>query len=79
MANEELLASRGRVALRAQVFHYRLDELLGFGEFKGDDPDVHHGGVWIAVGVAIDAMLADEYQSVGDEVKLTPPAAVMRA
>src|SRR5260221_2009351 len=59
----------GGFAGLAELFHHGLDEFLGVGEFLGDHAEVHsrHGG--IALAGAIDAVLADEDERIGDAVK----------
>jgi len=53
----------------AQFFHYRLDEFFGVGEFRGDHAEVHGRYRGIAHAGAIDAVLADEDEGVGDAVE----------
>jgi hypothetical protein len=53
----------------AEFFHYGLDEFFGVGKFLGDHAEVHGGDGGIALAGAVDAVLADEDEGVGDAVE----------
>ena len=55
--------------LLPQFFHNGLDELLGSVDFAGDGLKIERGLGWIAVGDAVDAVLADEDERVGEGVQ----------
>ena len=59
----------GGFAEFAEFFHYGLDEFFGVGEFLGDHAEVHRGNRGIAHAGAVDAVLADEDERVGDAVE----------
>jgi hypothetical protein len=61
----------------AEFFHYGLDEFLGVGEFLGDHAEVHGGDGGIAHAGAVDAVLADEDEGVGDAVERDSQAAAV--
>jgi hypothetical protein len=61
----------------AEFFHYRLDEFLGVSEFLGDNAQVHGGDGGVALTGAIDAVLADEDEGVGDAVERDGEAAAV--
>ena len=67
------------LAAFAQFFHYGLDEFLGVGQFLGDEADVQGGLGGIALGVAIDGVLADEDEGVGEAVEGDGEAAALGA
>src|SRR5215469_361250 len=53
----------------AKFFHYRLDEFLGVVEFLGDHAQIHSWHVGIALTGAVDAVLTDQDESIGDAVQ----------
>jgi hypothetical protein len=61
----------------AEFFHYGLDEFLGVSEFLGDHAEVHCGDGGVALAGAVDAVLADEDQGVGDAVERDGEAATV--
>ena len=71
---------RGRLvgfAEFAKFFHYGLDEFFGVGEFLGDHAKVHGGDGGVALAGAVDAVLADEDEGVGDAVERDGQAATV--
>jgi hypothetical protein len=63
----------------AEFFHYGLDEFFSVGEFLGDHTDVHGGDGGIALAGAVDTVLADEDEGVGDAVERDGEAAAVAA
>src|SRR6266478_2707109 len=59
----------GGFAEFAEFFHYGLDEFFGVGEFLGDHTEVHGRDGGVAHAGAVDAVLADEDERVGDAVE----------
>ena len=53
----------------AKLFHHRLDEFFGVGEFLRDHTEVHRGNRGIAHAGAVDAVLADQDQGVGQAIE----------
>jgi hypothetical protein len=53
----------------AELFHHRLDEFFGVGEFLGDHAEVHGGDGGVALAGAVDAVLADQDKGIGDAVE----------
>jgi hypothetical protein len=71
--------SLGGFAGFAEFFHYRLDQFFGVGEFLGDHADVHRGERGIALAGAIDAVLPDQDECVGDAIEGDGEAATIAA
>jgi len=67
----------GGFAEFAEFFHYRLDEFFGVGEFLGNHAEVHRGNRGVALAGAIDAVLADEDECIGDAVERDRQAAAV--
>src|SRR5882724_12179799 len=59
----------GGFAEFAEFFHHGLDEFLGVSEFLGDHAEVHRGNSGVALAGAIDPVLANEDERIGDAVK----------
>lgn len=68
-----------RVAVVSEVFHHALDEFFGLGQFSRDELNVHGGPFGVAGTVAVNAVLADEDEGVGHEVKRDGQAAAVWA
>ena len=69
----------GGFAGLAEFFHYGLDEFLGVSELLGDHAEVHGGEGGVALAGAIDTVLADEDQGIGDAVEGDGQAAAVAA
>ena len=67
------------LARLAEFLHDGLDEFLGMGEFLSDHAEVHGGNGGIALAGAVDAVLADEDEGVGDAVEGDGEAATVAA
>jgi hypothetical protein len=61
----------------AEFFHYGLDEFFGVGQFLGDHAQIHGRHGRIAHTGAVDAVLADEDEGVGDAVERDGQAAAI--
>src|SRR5258707_2952464 len=61
----------------AEFFHHGLDEFFGVGEFLGDHAEVHRGNRGIALAGAVDAVLTDEDERVGDAIERDGEAAAI--
>jgi len=61
----------------AQVLHDALNELFGLGQLPLHQLNIQSGAVGIPGRAAVDGVLADEYQSLGETVEAdSQPAAV---
>jgi len=61
----------------SKFFHHRLKQLFGVNEFLIDQPQIHDWDGWISLAGAVDAVLADQYQSVGDAIEGNGKAAAV--
>jgi hypothetical protein len=68
-----------QVALAFEFAHGGLDEVLGAVDLVEDGLEIKRGLGGIAVGDAIDAVLADEDDGVGEHVERDGEAASLRA
>jgi hypothetical protein len=67
----------GRFIVPLETFHHGLQQFFGVSEFLSDHAQIHRGNCGIALTSAVDAMLADENQRVGDAVKRDCEAAAV--
>jgi hypothetical protein len=56
-----------------------LDERLCVAKFLRDQPNIHRWNFRIALSVAIDAVLADKDQSIGEPIERDSQASAARA
>jgi hypothetical protein len=70
---------RNGFAFFAELFHHRLDEFLGAANFVEHSVEVEGGFRGVAAGGAVDSVLADEDEGVGEHVEGDGEAAAGRA